>query len=52
MEQSPPQEANSYTASEDSPPFMEPEGSSPCQQEPATGPYHDPDESSLHHKMD
>jgi hypothetical protein len=26
---------------------MEPEGSLPCSQKPATGPYPDPDESSL-----
>jgi len=27
---------------------MEPESSLPCSQEPATGPYPDPDASSLH----
>jgi hypothetical protein len=27
---------------------MEPEGSSPCSQEPATCPYPEPDRSSLH----
>jgi hypothetical protein len=27
---------------------MQPEGSLPCSQEPATGPYRKPDESSSH----
>jgi hypothetical protein len=29
--------------------FMEPDGSSPCSQKPATGPYPEPAESSLPH---
>jgi hypothetical protein len=30
--------------------FMEPEGSSPCSEKPATGPYPEPDESSSLHR--
>jgi hypothetical protein len=31
--------------------FREPEGSSPCSQEPSTGPYPEPDQSSPHYPI-
>jgi hypothetical protein len=49
MEQSPPWEASSGLRSanqKNSLHFMEPEGSLLCAQEPATGPYSEPDESN------
>jgi hypothetical protein len=47
MEQRPPWEAISHSASQEiPPPFMETEGSSPYSQEPDTGPYPEPDDSS------
>jgi hypothetical protein len=39
-------EANSLSASQEIPRLLLPEGSLPCLQEPATGPYPEPDESS------
>jgi hypothetical protein len=40
-------EANRLSYSRSSPPFMEPEGSSPCSHGPATDPCSEPDASSL-----
>jgi hypothetical protein len=49
MEQNPSWQANSHSATQEIPrPFMEPEGSLPCSQQPATDPYPEPDESSSH----
>jgi hypothetical protein len=47
MKLSPSWEANILSASQEiSPPFVEPEGSLPCSQEPATGSYPEPDAST------
>ena len=47
MEQSPSWEANRFAASSEIPPrFVEPEGSLPHSQVPATSPYHEPARSS------
>jgi len=48
MGQSPSCEDNNRSASKKFPDFMDPEGSLPCSQEPATGPYPKPDGSSPH----
>jgi hypothetical protein len=49
MEQSPPREADSSSGSQKIPnPPMEPEGPLPYSQEPATGPYPEPDKSTPH----
>jgi hypothetical protein len=39
MEQSPSWDANSHSASQEIPRLKEPEGSLPCSQKPAAGPY-------------
>jgi hypothetical protein len=45
-------EATSHSATQDfSQHFMEPEGSLPCPQDPTTGPYPKPDQSSPHHPI-
>jgi hypothetical protein len=47
MEHSLSWEADSHSSSQEiPPPFMESEGPLPCLQQPATGPYFGPDESS------
>jgi hypothetical protein len=44
-------EAASYAATQEFPQYcMEPEGSLPCSQEPSTGPYPEPDQSSPYHR--
>jgi hypothetical protein len=45
-------EASSHSASQETPPsFMKPQGSLLCSQEPATGTYPEPDESSPHYPI-
>ena len=48
MEQGPSWEANWFAAGQEIPRFMEPEGSSPHSQAPATCPYPEPAQSSPH----
>jgi len=48
MEPSPTWETNSHSASQISPPFMEPKVSLSCSQEPAIGPYPESDVPSPH----
>jgi hypothetical protein len=48
MEQSPSWEAKSLSYSRNPPSFMEPQGSLPCSQKPATGPYPEADETNPH----
>jgi hypothetical protein len=45
-----PKANSTLSYSRQSPPFMAPEGSSPCSQEPAAGPCPKPDESNPHFK--
>jgi hypothetical protein len=52
MELSPSWEAANCVAIQEIPcNFKEPKGSSPCSQEPSTGPYPEPVWSSLHHPI-
>jgi hypothetical protein len=52
MEPSSSSAANSYWGTQEIPNiFIEPEGSLPCSQEVAAGPYPEPDESSLYHTI-
>jgi hypothetical protein len=49
---SPAREATSCVATQELPQhFMKPEGSLPCSQQPSSGPYPEPDQSSSYHPI-
>jgi hypothetical protein len=48
MEESPVEEADSHSASQEISPLMEPKGSLECSQQPVTGPFPDRNESNPH----
>jgi hypothetical protein len=50
-ELSPSWETDNCAATQELPSILEPVGSSPSSQEPSTGPYPDPDQSSPYHPL-